>query len=100
MQADAHVAAQEGICAIALVVASAIGAMVTTPAGRPPEVVAVTAPLSSVTIPPTYFEPPAAASQPQLPAPGEVPPDWYTSVIEVRQALSARMTSDIFARTV
>jgi hypothetical protein len=35
-----------------------------------------------------------------LPAPGAEPPDWYTSVIEVRHALIARMTSDILARMV
>ena len=63
--------------------------------------VATTTPLASVLMPFTYFEPvPALTSQPQLFAPGAEPPDWYTSVIEVRQALMARITSDIFARMV
>ena len=63
--------------------------------------VAVTTPLPSVLMACTYLEPvPALTSQPQLLGPGAEPPDWYTSVIEVRQALMARITSDIFARMV
>jgi hypothetical protein len=50
----------------------------------------------------TYFEaPPAAAfvtSQPQLLIPGALVALWKTSVIEVRHALAAKITSDIFAR--
>ena len=62
---------------------------------------AVTTPFWSVLMACTYLEPvPALTSQPQLLAPGAEPPDWYTSVIEVRQALMARITSDIFARMV
>src|SRR5712692_438159 len=61
----------------------------------------LTLPLPSVWILLTYFDaPPVVFSQPQLFAAGGVPPVWYTSVIEVRHALAARITSDIFARTV
>src|SRR6185295_15281024 len=49
------------------------GTSVTLPTGRPPPVVAVTLPLSSVTRLATYFD--VAPSQPQFMAPGGVPPD-------------------------
>src|SRR5258706_1396453 len=61
----------------------------------------MTLPLVSVWILLTYFDdPPVTFSQPQSFAAAGVPPVWYTSVIEVRHALAARITSDIFTRTV
>ena len=62
---------------------------------------AVTTPSTLVLIAATYLVavvPPI--SQPQPFATGAKPPDWYTSVIEVRQALMAKITSDILARMV
>src|SRR5215831_12784771 len=78
--------------------APTIGTSVMLPAGSPPVVVTVTLPLSSVTTLLTYFEFPP--SQPKLLAPGGVPPDWKISVMDVRHADAASMTSDILARTV
>lgn len=67
-----------------------------------PCIVTETLPLTSVVISWTYFEaPPVAAfvtSQPQLLIPGALVALWKISVIEVRHALAARITSDIFAR--
>ena len=67
-----------------------------------PVTVAVTAPFTSVLSDCKYFVPcDAESSQPQPFARGAVAgPSVYTSVIEVRQALIPRITSDIFARTV
>src|SRR5687768_14527900 len=63
--------------------------------------VAWTTPLASVVMADTYLVAAVVlTSQPQPLTPGSEPPDWYTSVIEVRQALMARITSDIFARMV
>ena len=68
-----------------------------------PWTVAFTTPLRSVWTALTYFVCCDAVriSQPQPSTAGAVVgPDWYTSVIEVRQELIARITSDIFARIV
>ena len=64
--------------------------------------VAVTTPFASVVMPATYLVAcEAPISQPQPFAQAQpTGPDWYTSVIEVRQALMPRITSDIFARMV
>src|SRR5258708_25325691 len=65
--------------------------------------VASTPPLALVWTPATYFVccETVRISQPQPLTPGAVAgPDWYTSVIEVRHELIARITSDIFARIV
>jgi hypothetical protein len=73
----------------------AIGIIVTVwplTAAEMPAIVAVSAPLSSVVKLLTYFE--DTPSQPQLLAPGPLPLDWYSSVMEVRQAPSASTTSD------
>ena len=49
----------------------------------------------------TYFDVEPELSQPQsFPAIVDLDPDWYTSVMVVRQAEAARITSDIFARLV
>src|SRR6266576_379213 len=67
-----------------------------------PWIVTVTFQLTSVAMNCTYFEaPPVVAlvtSQPQLLIPGALVALWKTSVIEVRHALAAKITSDIFAR--
>src|SRR5438034_5384166 len=68
-----------------------------------PWMVASTMPLTSVCTPATYFVCCEAVriSQPQPSADGAVVgPDWYTSVIDVRHELMARITSDILARIV
>src|SRR5512138_2950361 len=76
-----------------------IGTIVTLPVTLPRFcTVTVTLPSFEVVIPPTYLE--VTPSQPQLPAPGVVPPDCQVSVIVVRQELAARITSDILARMV
>src|SRR6185436_6739882 len=62
------------LAATATVVELTIGTSVTAPAGRPPPVVTETLPLSSVATLATYFD--VWVSQPQLPAPGGVPPVW------------------------
>src|SRR5260221_12576200 len=68
-------------------------------AGAKPCIATVTLPLMSVVMVDTYFEAPPAcvASQPQLLIPGALVALWETSGIEVRQALAAKITSDIFA---
>ena len=73
-----------------------------------PWAVTLIIPAASVTTAATYLvvalalEVPAPASQPQPFAPGgdDALPDWYSSVIEVRQAEAAKTTSDNFARFV
>src|SRR5438132_8917112 len=70
--------------------------------GAKPWIATITFPLMSVEIVFTYFEAPPVVmlvtSQPQLLAPGALVALWKTSVIEVRHALAAKITSDIFAR--
>src|SRR5712664_4232779 len=68
-----------------------------------PCTVAFTAPSMEVWTAVTYFVCCEAVriSQPQPSATGGVVgPDWYTSVIDVRHELMARITSDILARIV
>ena len=68
-----------------------------------PWTVAFTRPLASVCTPLTYFVccETVRTSHPQpLAAGGVAGPDWYTSVIDVRHELIARITSDILARIV
>src|SRR5204863_7035593 len=65
--------------------------------------VANTPPVRLVWTPRTYYVSYEAVriSQPQPSATGAVAgPDWYTSVIDVRHELMARITSDILARIV
>jgi len=60
---------------------------------------ALMTPSSLVEIESTYGDASAVISQPQLPAPGGSPPELYSSVTMFLQGLSARIASDILART-
>lgn len=63
----------------------------------------ITSPSAVVLIEATYLLVDDAASQPQLPAVGSEEPEgkvWTVSVIDVRQADAARISSDTLALTV